>query len=56
MVNCVTYMHDAIWKRPRGNQLERNTPMARSDERNAFTDHDRNDMDREFVDSTGVQK
>jgi hypothetical protein len=37
--NAVIQVHDAIREGTRGNQFERDVPMARGDERNPFADH-----------------
>ena len=52
--NPVIQLHNAIWERTRGNQFERDIPMARSDERNPLADHYGNDVDREFIDRACV--
>ena len=54
--NAVVQVHDAIRERTRGNQFERNIPMARSDQRNPFADHYGNNVDREFIDRACVQE
>ena len=48
-------VHHAIWERTRGNQFERDIPMARSDQRNPFADHHRDDVDRELIDRACIQ-
>jgi len=52
--NGVTQVHHTVREGTGGNQFERDIPMARSDQRNSFANHHRDDMDREFVDCPGV--
>src|SRR5260370_30138426 len=54
--DAIVQMHHTVRKLLGRKQFERNGSLLRFNQRYAFADEDRNDMDAEFVDLSFVQK